>query len=224
MAYLLQKVFCKDTYYFMEEKMIAIIDYGMGNLRSVQKGLENVGHDAFITRDPDKVVQAGGVVLPGVGAFADAMKNLKASGMDQAVLKAVADGKPFLGICLGQQLLFEVSEEWGLTEGLGIFAGRVRRFPECDLKVPHMGWNKVEIRKDNPLLDGIPDKSAFYFVHSYHVEPIDQEVIIGTTEYGVRFSSFVGRDKIFGIQFHPEKSSALGLKILDNFGRLVKKC
>ena len=204
--------------------MIAIIDYGMGNLRSVQKGFEKVGRDAFITRDPEQVAQAKGVVLPGVGAFADAMTNLKASRLDQAVLKAVADGKPFLGICLGQQLLFEVSEEWGLTEGLGIFPGRVRRFPEGDLKVPHMGWNQVEIQKDNPLLDGIPDKSAFYFVHSYYVDPVDPEVIMGITEYAVRFSSFVGRDKIFGIQFHPEKSSALGLKILDNFGRLVEQC
>ena len=204
--------------------MIAIIDYGIGNLRSVQKGFEKVGWDAFITRDPEQVAQAKGVVLPGVGAFADAMTNLKASRLDQAVLKAVADGKPFLGICLGQQLLFEVSEEWGLTEGLGIFPGRVRRFPEGDLKVPHMGWNQVEIQKDNPLLDGIPDKSAFYFVHSYYVDPLDPEVIVGITEYGVGFSSFVGRDKIFGIQFHPEKSSALGLKILDNFGRLVEQC
>ena len=204
--------------------MIAIIDYGMGNLRSVQKGFEKVGQDAFITRDPEQLAQAKGVVLPGVGAFADAMANLKASGLDQAVLKAVADGKPFLGICLGQQLLFEASEEWGLTEGLGIFPGRVRRFPEGDLKVPHMGWNQVELQKDNPLLDGIPDKSAFYFVHSYYVDPVDPEVIVGITEYGVRFSSFVGRDKIFGIQFHPEKSSALGLKILDNFGRLVEQC
>ena len=204
--------------------MIAIIDYGMGNLRSVQKGLEKVGRDAFITKDPEQVAQAKGVVLPGVGAFADAMTNLKASGLDQAVLKAVADGKPFLGICLGQQLLFEASEEWGVTEGLGIFPGRVRRFPEGDLKVPHMGWNQVEIQKDNPLLDGIPDKSAFYFVHSYYVDPVDPEVIVGVTDYGVRFSSFVGRDKIFGIQFHPEKSSALGLKILDNFGRLVEQC
>ena len=204
--------------------MIAIIDYGMGNLRSVQKGFEKVGRDAFITRDPEQVAKAQSVVLPGVGAFADAMANLKASGLDQAVLRAVADGKPFLGICLGQQLLFEASEEWGLTEGLGIFPGRVRRFPEGDLKVPHMGWNQVEIQKGNPLLDGIPDKSAFYFVHSYYVDPVDPEVVLGVTEYGVRFSSFVGRDKIFGIQFHPEKSSALGLKILDNFGRLVAQC
>ena len=204
--------------------MIAIIDYGMGNLRSVQKGLEKVGQNSFITGDPQQVAQAKGVVLPGVGAFADAMSNLRSSGLDQAVLKAIADGKPFLGICLGQQLLFEASEEWGLTEGLGIFPGRVRRFPEGDLKVPHMGWNQVEIQKDNPLLEGIPDKSAFYFVHSYYVDPVDPEVILGVTEYGVRFSSFVGRDKVFGIQFHPEKSSALGLKILENFGRLVEQC
>ena len=204
--------------------MIAIIDYGMGNLRSVQKGLEKVGHEAFITADPNQVAQAKGVVLPGVGAFADAMTNLIATGLDRAVLKAVNDGKPFLGICLGQQLLFDVSEEWGLTEGLGIFPGRVIRFPEDNLKVPHMGWNQVEIQKDNPLMEGIPDNSAFYFVHSYYVNPVDHEVILGVTDYGVRFSSYVGRDKIFGIQFHPEKSSALGLKILDNFGRMVKQC
>ncbi|WP_066637138.1 imidazole glycerol phosphate synthase subunit HisH [Desulfolucanica intricata] len=204
--------------------MIAIIDYGMGNLRSVQKGFEKVGHKAVITRDPQKAAQAKGVVLPGVGAFADAMANLKESGLAQTVLNAAAEGKPFLGICLGQQLLFEAGEEWGLTEGLGIFPGRVRRFPGGNLKVPHMGWNQVEIQKPNPLLEGIPNQSAFYFVHSYYVDPRDPEVTVGITEYGVRFSSFVGRDNIFGIQFHPEKSSILGLKILDNFGRLVKSC
>lgn len=204
--------------------MIAIIDYGMGNLRSVQKGFEKVGHKAEIIQDPEKIAQAKGVVLPGVGAFADAMANLKETGLDRAVLAAVAEGKPFLGICLGQQLLFEASEEWGLTEGLGIFPGRVRRFPEGHLKVPHMGWNQVEIQQTNPLLDGIPDLAAFYFVHSYYVDPEDPAVVVGATEYGVRFASFVGRDNVFGIQFHPEKSSALGLKILDNFGRLVRSC
>lgn len=203
--------------------MIVIIDYGMGNLRSVQKGFEKVGVEAAVVREPHLVDRAAGVVLPGVGAFADAMANLRAAGLDEAVHRAVEAGKPFLGICLGQQLLFEASEEWGYTEGLGIFPGRVRRLPE-GLKVPHMGWNQIEILKADPLLEGIPDRSSFYFVHSYAVEPAEKELALALTEYGVRFASIVGRGSVYGIQFHPEKSSALGLKILENFGRVVKKC
>lgn len=203
--------------------MIAIIDYGMGNLRSVQKGFEKVGVEAAVVGDPVLVDRAGGVVLPGVGAFADAMANIRGAGMDAAIHRAVRSGKPFLGICLGQQLLFEASEEWGLTEGLGIFPGRVRRLPD-GLKVPHMGWNQIEIRRPDPLLEGIPDGSSFYFVHSYAVDPAEEGVILTQTEYGVRFASIVGRENVYGIQFHPEKSSALGLKILENFGRVVQKC
>lgn len=201
--------------------MIAIIDYGMGNLRSVQKGFEKMGVDAAVVAKPEEVEQARGVVLPGVGAFADAMNNLRSSGMVEAVYRAVEAGKPFLGICLGQQLLFEASEEWGLTEGLGIFRGRVRRLPD-GLKVPHMGWNQAEIQRPDPLFEGVPQASSFYFVHSYYVDPEEPEVVLTRTEYGVSFASIVGKDNVYGIQFHPEKSSGMGLKILENFGRMVK--
>lgn len=203
--------------------MIAIIDYGMGNLRSVHKGFEKVGVEAAVVSDPALVGRARGVVLPGVGAFADAMANLRGAGMVDAIRRAVEEGKPFLGICLGQQLLFEASEEWGYTEGLAIFPGQVRRLPE-NLKVPHMGWNQIEIVRPDPLLEGIPDRSSFYFVHSYAVEPAQEEIALALTGYGVHFASIVGKGKVYGIQFHPEKSSVLGLKILENFGRVVETC
>lgn len=200
--------------------MIAIIDYGMGNLRSVQKGFEKVGCRAEIVHRPEDLSKASAVVLPGVGAFKDAMDNLRAAGMIEAIFENIQAGKPFLGICLGFQLLFETSEEWGLHEGLGIFPGQVKRFGE-GLKVPHMGWNQIEIQKESPILKGIPDLAAFYFVHSYYAEPADKEVTTTLTDYGIKFTSIVDRDNVFGIQFHPEKSSILGLKILENFGRLV---
>lgn len=203
--------------------MIAIIDYGMGNLRSVQKGFEKVGFEAVVEKEPALVARAEGLVLPGVGAFADAMRNLCAAGLDEAIQKSVLEGKPFLGICLGQQLLFEASEEWGTTRGLSIFPGRVRRLPN-GVKVPHMGWNQVEIKHPCPLLEGIPDLSSFYFVHSYYVDPADPSLVVALTEYGKHFASIVARDNVYGIQFHPEKSSILGLRILENFGRLVGKC
>ncbi|SHF09326.1 imidazole glycerol phosphate synthase subunit HisH [Desulforamulus putei] len=202
--------------------MIAIIDYGMGNLRSVQKAFQRVGCQAEIVRDPAAVDAAPAVVLPGVGAFGDAMENLQRTGMIEAIYRAVDAGKPFLGICLGQQLLFESSEEFGITRGLGIFPGAVKRFPEGELKVPHMGWNQVAIARPSPLLEGVPDGSAFYFVHSYYVEPADPELVITHTEYGLPFASVVGRRNVFGIQFHPEKSSTLGLRILENFGKMVR--
>ncbi|MCL4440930.1 imidazole glycerol phosphate synthase [Desulforamulus profundi] len=202
--------------------MIAIIDYGMGNLRSVQKAFQRVGCQAEIVQDPAAVEAAPAVVLPGVGAFADAMENLKKSGMIEAIHRAINSGKPFLGICLGQQLLFESSVEFGTTRGLGIFPGTVKRFPGGDLKVPHMGWNQVEIAKPSPLLEGVPAGAAFYFVHSYYVEPADPELAVTLTEYGLKFASVVGRNNVFGIQFHPEKSSTLGLRILENFGKMVK--
>lgn len=202
--------------------MIAIIDYGMGNLRSVQKGFARVGCQAEIVQDPAVVEAAPAVVLPGVGAFADAMENLKKTGMHEVIHRVVRAGKPFLGICLGQQLLFESSEEFGNTPGLGIFPGSVKRFPAGYLKVPHMGWNQVEIQKASPILEGIPEGSAFYFVHSYYVQPADPDLAVTLTEYGLKFASVVGRDNVFGIQFHPEKSSTLGLRILENFGKLVK--
>lgn len=203
--------------------MIAIIDYGMGNLRSVAKGFEKMGIPVRVTGDPQVVDEAPGVVLPGVGAFSDAMHNLREMCLVEPIHRAVARGKPFLGICLGLQLLFESSEEWGTSTGLGVFPGRVRRLPP-GLKVPHMGWNTVQVRNPCPLLNGVPENAAFYFVHSYYVEPADPSLTACATEYGIEFTSVAARDNVFGIQFHPEKSSALGLHILQKFGGLVEKC
>lgn len=199
--------------------MIAIIDYGMGNLRSVQKGFEKVGFAAEVTADPDVVRKADKVVLPGVGAFGDAMENLRRAGMIEIIDETVKNGKPFLGICLGLQLMFDSSEEGGYHEGLKIFSGHVKLLPP-GLKVPHMGWNQIEIQKKAPILKGIPDGSMFYFVHSYYVAPSDPEVITTLTEYGMKFTSIASSGNVFGIQFHPEKSSTLGLNILKNFGEL----
>ncbi|WP_347491341.1 imidazole glycerol phosphate synthase subunit HisH [Desulfoscipio sp. XC116] len=203
--------------------MIAIIDYGMGNLRSVAKGFEKTGVSVEVTSDPQVLEKASGVVLPGVGAFSDAMQNLTAHSMADAIHNVIAAGKPFLGICLGLQLLFEYSEEWGTTRGLAIFPGRVRRLPP-GLKIPHMGWNTLTYKKPCQLFKGIPEHAAFYFVHSYYVEPADPELTAVSTEYGMEFTSVAAKDNVYGIQFHPEKSSALGLRILENFGRLVEKC
>lgn len=203
--------------------MISIIDYGMGNLRSVAKGFARMGIDARVTGDPREVDNARGVVLPGVGAFSDAMDNLTRLGLVPAINRAVEKGKPFLGICLGLQLLFDSSEEWGNSPGLGIFPGRVRRLPP-GLKVPHMGWNTITMKQHCPLLEDIPENAAFYFVHSYYVEPANPLLTACTTSYGLEFTSVAARDNVFGIQFHPEKSSALGLRILQKFGGLVKKC
>ncbi|MFA5881961.1 MAG: imidazole glycerol phosphate synthase subunit HisH [Eubacteriales bacterium] len=199
--------------------MIAVIDYGMGNLRSVQKGFEKVGFAAEITADPNTVRKADKVVLPGVGAFGDAMTNLRDAGMIEVIRETVKAGKPFLGICLGLQLMFDTSEEGGFHQGLGIFPGRVRLLPP-GLKVPHMGWNQIEIQKADPILKGIPEGSAFYFVHSFYVDPADPKVTTTLTEYGIRFTSIASSENVFGIQFHPEKSSSLGLHILKNFGEL----
>lgn len=203
--------------------MIAVVDYGMGNLRSVEKGLVRAGFDARVVSEPEAVARAAGVVLPGVGAFADAMANLRSSGLLEVVIQTLEKGKPFLGICLGLQLLFEASEEWGETPGLGFFAGRVRRLPE-GVKVPHMGWNELIFTRPTPLFADVPDRTRFYFVHSYYVDPRDRKVILGETEYGIRFAVAAGKENVFGIQFHPEKSSSWGLKILANFGKLVTKC
>lgn len=203
--------------------MIAIVDYGMGNLRSVQKGLEKVGFQAAIVATPKELEQARGIILPGVGAFGDAMENLRAQGLDRVLREAAVQGKPLLGICLGLQLFFSFSEEGGLHEGLDLIPGRVRRL-SGRVKVPHMGWNQVELRQANPLFTGIPDRSYFYFVHSYYVDPAPQDVISGVTAYGIAFTSMVARGNLFGVQFHPEKSSRLGLEVLANFGRLVAAC
>jgi len=203
--------------------MIAIIDYGMGNLRSVQKGFERMGREAVVTRDPKTILDAGKVVLPGVGAFPDCMRNLEEYGFIDAVQKSISSGKPFLGICLGLQLLFTESEEFGISKGLDIIKGRVVRFKGRefkDLKVPHMGWNSVSIKRRPPAMQDVPDGSNVYFVHSFHVVPEDKGVIATTTNYGIDFVSSVWKDNIFAVQFHPEKSQALGLTILKRFGEL----
>ena len=200
--------------------MIAIIDYGMGNLRSVQKGFEKVGFSAKIVTDSNEIVKASGVVLPGVGAFKDAMENLQASGMVEAIHEVVKKGTPFLGICLGLQLMFSESEEWGLHKGLDLVEGRVRKIP-AGVKIPHMGWNAAEIVNDSPIMAGIDSGSYFYFVHSYYVDPVDPKVTTCQTDYNMKFTSIITKDNLFGIQFHPEKSSSIGLKILKNFGELI---
>jgi glutamine amidotransferase len=203
--------------------MIAIIDYGMGNLRSVQKGFERMGHEAVVTREPHTILDASRVVLPGVGAFPDCMRNLEEYGLIDAVRKSIASGKPFLGICLGLQLLFTESEEFGLSKGLDIIKGKVVRFAGpafSALKVPHMGWNSVSIKRRPPAMADVPDGSHFYFVHSFHVVPEDGAVIATTTDYGIEFVSSIWKDNIFATQFHPEKSQALGLSILKHFGEM----
>jgi glutamine amidotransferase len=201
--------------------MISIIDYGMGNLRSVEKGFLKVGVDVKVTSRPEDIESADGVVLPGVGAFKDCMKELENLDLIEATVNAINKGKPYLGICLGLQVLFSESEEFGKCRGLDIFRGKVVKFEfgvqsqESGLKIPQMGWNVINIRKDNPLYEGIPDKSYFYFVHSYYV------IVATTTDYGVEFTSSVWKDNIFAVQFHPEKSQDLGLRLLKNFGSIV---
>ena len=204
--------------------MIAIIDYDMGNLKSVQKAFEAVGHRAAVTRDPKAIADASHVVLPGVGAFGDCMRNLERYGLVEPVTKAIAAGKPFLGICLGFQLLFSESEEFGTHRGLGVIPGKVVRFPSngspAHLKVPHMGWNSIAIGKRSPVLEGVPDGAFMYFVHSYYVVPDDRAVACTMTDYGTPFVSSIARDNVFACQFHPEKSQGEGLKIIRNFGSL----
>ena len=201
--------------------MIVIIDYGMGNLRSVQKGFERMGHQAKVSSDPDEVGRAAKVVLPGVGAFEDAMAELKRCGLVEPILDAINSNRPFLGICLGLQLLFETSLENGTHAGLGVLPGKCVRFDlPLEYSVPHMGWNQLLIRRRPPILQGIEEGSQFYFVHSYYVVPTDPEVIATETDYHVPFCSMIWRDNLFATQFHPEKSQADGLKILDNFAKL----
>jgi imidazole glycerol-phosphate synthase subunit HisH len=201
--------------------MIAIIDYGMGNLRSVQKGFEKVGHQALVTYDAAQVAAADKVVLPGVGAFEDAIAELRRLNLVKPVLDAIDSGKPFLGICLGLQLLFDVGYENGRHEGLGVLPGEVVRFDlPKQYTVPHMGWNQLAIRRPAPLLDGIAQGTYVYFVHSYYVAPKDAQVIATETDYGGPFCSMVWRDNIYATQFHPEKSQAEGLRMLKNFAEI----
>ena len=199
--------------------MIQIIDYGMGNLRSVQKAFEFLGFEASIAQNKYDLKNASHIVLPGVGAFADAAKNLLASGMQEEMLDGIKKGKPFLGICLGMQLLFDKSFENGEYDGLGLVPGVVRRFAVEGLKVPHMGWNNLIIR-DNALFAKGSSEKYVYFVHSYHASDVPDEFIIGETEYGYRFTAAVQKDNVFGLQFHPEKSGDIGLDMLKNFGGL----
>jgi len=203
--------------------MIAIVDYGMGNLRSVEKGFQKVGVDARIVTDAASIDNAKGVVLPGVGAFMDCIKNLTDMELTEAIIRAIGKGKPYLGICLGLQVLFTESEEFGVCRGLNVFKGKVVRFPKMELKVPHMGWNTVDIKKKPPIFNGISDKSYVYFVHSFYVVPEDKDIIAGATDYGVTFTSMVWKDNVFATQFHPEKSQEIGLKILKGFGDFVSK-
>lgn len=207
--------------------MIAIVDYGMGNLRSVQKAFEAVGADARITSSPAAIRDSRSVVLPGVGAFPDCMKNLTQLDLVEPIRRAVQTGKPFLGLCLGLQLLFDESEEFGPVAGLGILPGKVARFPResrddlgAPLKIPHMGWNTVKVLKRAPLFESVPDESYFYFVHSYYVVPRDPSVASTLTPYGVEFVSGVQKDNIFAFQFHPEKSQKHGLELLKRFSRI----
>ena len=199
--------------------MIAIIDYGMGNLRSVSKAFEAVGHQAVVTRDPLAIGNASHVVLPGVGAFGDCMSNVEHYGLAEPIRTAIQSGKPFLGICLGLQLLFEESEEFGTHKGLGIIAGKVRRFAvDQGLKVPHMGWNNVKIERPCPLFEGIAGGSYWYFVHSFYIDPSDKTIAATTTEYGTTFVSSIWHDNVVACQFHPEKSQTVGLQLIKNFG------
>ena len=212
---------------------MVIIDYGMGNLRNVQKAFEHIGVPAKVSTQASDLQQADGLVLPGVGAFGDAMANLSAAGLVEVIRDIVATGRPLLGICLGLQLLFDESEEMGTHRGLGILPGRVVRFDNT-LKVPHIGWNQLHVTPQGrrapdggdlrtPLLEGIPDRDYAYFVHSYYADPADPACILATTSYGIEFASIVGQGSVFGAQPHPEKSQEVGLRLLRNFASLVSE-
>ncbi len=199
--------------------MLALVDYGSGNIRSVERALGFVGAHFTLTEDPEVVARASGVVLPGVGAAADTMNGLRARGMDKAVSQYLQTGRPFMGVCMGLHALLEHSEENDGTPCLGLFPGRVRRFPP-GLHVPHMGWNQVRRQQPCALLDGVPDDANFYFVHSYFADAAASDYCAATTEYGLQFLSVLGQDVIFATQFHPEKSGAIGLSLYRNFTRI----
>ena len=208
--------------------MIAVVDYGVGNLRSAQKGLERAAAEegldleVRVTPEPADIERARGVVLPGVGAFAHCMEELAEAGMTDVVLDAAASGRPFFGICVGMQILFEESEEFGRVRGLGVLPGRVTRFRSRSVKIPHMGWNALEKRTPNAMFDGIPDGTYYYFVHSFYAQPTDTAVVAATSTYGdEEFAAAVGRGNVFATQFHPEKSQEAGIRLLRNFVRTV---
>jgi glutamine amidotransferase len=207
----------KEFFSVQDAVKTVIVDYGMGNLRSVEKALESIGGRPLISGDPETVRNARRLILPGVGAFGDAMDNLKRQGLDNAIRDAVQKGAPLLGLCLGLQLLFTQSEEFGIHDGLNLIPGVVLRIDDPGLRVPHVGWNQIEGDSPNALLEGIPDGSYFYFVHSYYVKPERQEDILRWTSYGSRFCSIACRGKVYGAQFHPEKSQDIGKRLLHNF-------
>jgi glutamine amidotransferase len=201
--------------------MIALLDYGIGNLRSVEKALETVGAQVQLVDKPELIRQADQIVLPGVGAFGDGMAGLQKRSLVEVMHDTAARGVPILGICLGMQLLFETSEELGNHQGLGLLPGCVSRFPENGLKIPHTGWNQLDLETPNPLLHGIHSGDYTYFNHAYFCRPSNQSYILASTEYGIRYASVVGSANLYGVQFHPEKSQAVGLQILRNF---VERC
>jgi glutamine amidotransferase len=205
-----------------DPKDIVIVDYGMGNLRSVQKAFERLGHAADVSGDPRRVAEAGKVVLPGVGAFRDAIARVREARLAGPLVEHIDAGRPFLGICLGMQMLFEVNHEDGLHRGLGVFGGEVVRFPDVPgLKVPHMGWNRLRFRRpDCPLLRGLEDGCFVYFVHSYYPVPADGSVVLVEADYPAPFAAAVWRGNLFATQFHPEKSQRVGLTMLRNFAEL----
>ena len=201
--------------------MIAIIDYDAGNIKSVEKALQKLGADVVITKDAQEILRADKVILPGVGAFGDAMANLKKFGLDKVIYEVVENGTPFLGICLGLQLLFERSDETPGVAGLGILKGEILRIPDKDdLKIPHMGWNSLHLQNQGRLFQGLSEQSYVYFVHSYYLKAEDEQIVKATTDYSVNIHASVEKDNVFACQFHPEKSSDAGLKILKNFVEL----
>jgi glutamine amidotransferase len=198
---------------------IALIDYGIGNLRSVQKALEHVGADVVLTEDPKVVLAADKVILPGVGAFGDGMAGLRSRGLDEAVCDVAAHGTPLLGICVGMQVMFEASEEMGVHRGLGLLRGRVKRFVASELKVPQTGWNQIEQVRESSLFRGLAPNAYAYFNHAFYCDACPDDAL-ATTNYGANFASVVGRGRLYGIQFHPEKSQGVGLLMLKNFVEL----
>jgi imidazole glycerol-phosphate synthase subunit HisH len=220
---------------------IALVDYGAGNIRSVAKALERSEMTPVVTADPKVVEAADGVLLPGVGAFRDAVCSLTDAGLADAIRKVTDHGRPYLGICFGLQLLFEEGDEHGRTRGLGVFRGRVRRFPDAvpeagdagapmanarmrPLRVPHIGWNEVRYAGSHPMIEKLPERDVYYFVHSYRPEPTDTDTVVGWTDYGGRFAAAVAKDNVFAVQFHPEKSQAAGKRLLDAYRQWLEAC
>ncbi|CAM3701888.1 imidazole glycerol phosphate synthase subunit HisH [Marinicrinis lubricantis] len=200
--------------------MITVIDYGMGNLHSVSKAVERLGSDVTVTSDPEQILSSAGAILPGVGAFGDAMRNLTETGLKDTVLQYARSGKPMLGICLGMQLLFSESEEYGHHQGLNLLPGKVVKF-QGDYKIPHMGWNRLQFRQQSPILDGL-EEGYVYFVHSFHVQVESDSHLIATTDYHQPVTAVVGHQNLYGMQFHPEKSGELGMQLLRNFLEMAK--